>query len=433
MISQRYGDLEIGFTTDFTHKNEGDVISSGRFWHPIPPAGWWALGNQVTPNDVDPRGNHGALIVRQVSGASGLLAPPVDYQRIGQSVFWRPVPPEGYVALGDVFHQNHAEKPPLNAVACVKQTHQGRDYVRQAELSRERIWMSLSGALSAWAIVPPLYPDADTNEHLFVPVGLFTVAPEKPAPNEVTWVLDLPAVVDKSAGPATPQLHSHDEPPAQTTIVTDRTVTVPYFMIKDDGRTEKWKVDNSPFYKVLRKRHYELKLFRNNQQGSEPQTDSEAIETGVSTEQSEAFSKTTGMSVSVTAGVEVTAGAFGMGATASLSTTVSNSVELGYERRYGITTMEHITVTRSLTTPPKSSGALWMERHELLPVRADGALISTNAKLPFRTVYYHTGQYPSALKSGEQVAYAELDNTGKPLPQQIGIPVEDAKPEAVAE
>ncbi|MEU5430547.1 hypothetical protein AB0H73_33790 [Streptomyces olivoreticuli] len=441
MITQRYGDLELGFTTNFSDQTGGAAFSF-KFWRPTPPAGWWALGAVASPSGaLSPQGRNGGLIVRQAPGTgTGLLAQPVDYQyrqRItdgGTASTWRPVPPAGYVALGDFTHPGLA-KPPLNAVACVKKTHGGRDYVRRAEVSRLPFWRLLNTidgvTTSGWGIEPPLYPSDDTDEHLFVPTGLFTVAAgwERPSPTDVTWVLDLPAIVEKGPGPAVPQLHSHDQPPAQTTVITDRTVTVPYFMVADAHRDEKWKVDHSPFYKVRRNRYYELKLFRNNQQGSEPQTDSEAIETGVSREQSEAFTQTTGMSVSATAGIEVSAKPFGMGATASFSTTVSASLELGYEKRYSVTTFEHTIVTRSLTTPPKSSGALWMERHELIPIRADGTQISNNAKLPFRTLYYHTGQYPPARATGEHVVYTELSENGQPLLHQFGIPVQGPAPE----
>ncbi|WP_331734937.1 Vps62-related protein (plasmid) [Streptomyces sp. NBC_00597] len=441
MITQRYGDLEIGFTTDYRFLAEDlPALGDAMFWAPKMD-GWWPLGCYFSPRQIDPRGRCGAMVLRSVPG-SDLLAHPTGYTRIMTAEFmghrlsfWRPTPPAGYVALGDLCTSGD-HVPPVEEVMCVKKTHKGRDYVRRAEVARHPVWRpgfagQIYGNFSAWAIEAPLYPDADTEEHLFVPAGVFTAVPsrERPSPTETTWVLDLPAIIEKGPDPAVPQLHSHDEPPSQTTIVTDRTVTVPYFMVGDDGRDEKWKVDNSPFYKVQRKRHYELILFRNNQQGSEPQPDSEAITTGVSREQGETFSVRTGISVSATVGVEASAKPFGIGGSVSASTTVSASVELGYERRYGITTMESKTVTRSLVTPPKCSGALWMERHELLPIRGNGDMISNDAKLPFRTVYYHTGQYPQARAVGEEVVYAELDENGQPLPYQIGIPVQATEPE----
>lgn len=46
---------------------------------------------------------------------------------------------------------------------------------------------------------------------------------------------------------------------------------------------------------------------------------------------------------------------------------------------------------------------------ELLPVRGNGDLISTDAVLPFLTVIYHTGQYPPASGAGAAVVHSEAD------------------------
>ncbi|MFC5724559.1 Vps62-related protein [Streptomyces gamaensis] len=401
------------------------------------------LGTLWSELGTDPRQRLGALVLKDVSG-SDLLRPPVDYERVWTSAYqgaytiWRPRPPEGCVALGDFF-QLGSGKPELTAVTCVKKTHRGHDYVRRAVTGRESLrgmndaWF---GIMCAWGVEVPLYPSGDTNEHLYVPAGLFTVARgmDRPVETDVSWILDLPAAVEKGPDPELPRLTSHDEPPPTTTMVTDRRVTVPYSMVKDDGVDELWKISNLPFYKIQRNRHYELILWRNNRDGSEPQPDSEAVTTGVSRTQGESFSRTTGITVGVTVGVEASAKLFGSGTTTTVQTSVSTTLEVGYERRYDITTMEERTVTRTLVTPPRSSGALWMERHELLPIRANGDLLSPTAKLPFRTVYYHTGQYPPASETGVEVRYEELDVNGDPVPEnlRIGIPAQDedeAKPD----
>ncbi|WP_433566766.1 Vps62-related protein [Nocardia sp. CA-151230] len=446
MISQRYGDLELGFTTDFVEQRF-DAIGGANtlgFWRPTAPAGWSVLGTYWAGSfEYDPRGKRGGLIVKDASSA-GLLRSPVDYERIWSyelplfgrfASLWRPKPPAGYVALGDYF-QGGTDKPPADAMVCVKKTHQGRDLVREGETSRGPLFgwnIGFGGQVSGWTIGAPPYPNGDVDKHLYVPTGLFTAVTgwDRPSPTAVTWVLDLPAVVEDGPDPQEPVLHGHQAPPEQT-VVTDRIVTVPYFMVKDTDRDEKWKVDNSPFYKLRRKRHYELILFRNNEHGSESQTASEAVTTGVSTSMEESFSQTTGITVGFSMGVEASAKPFGMGVTTTIETSVSTTVELGYERRYGVTSMESTTITQQLTIPPRSSGALWMERHELLPVRADGAMVSTNGKLPFRTKIYRTGQYPPASESGEEIGYQELAPNGQPLPEALrqAIPApEEAKPD----
>ncbi|MFJ9371511.1 Vps62-related protein [Nocardia sp. NPDC101769] len=447
MISQRYGDLELGFTTNFVEQRFNTHLGETTlgFWRPIAPAGWSVLGTYWTGggagSEYDPRGKHGGLIVKDASSA-GLLRPPVDYELIWSyfvypsyrfASLWRPIPPAGYVALGDYF-QGGTDKPPADAMVCVKKTHQGRDLVREGETSRGPLFaLNYGGLVSGWTIVAPPYPNGDLDEHLYVPTGLHTAVTgwDRPSPTAVTWVLDLPAVVEEGPDPELPVLHSYDAPPEQT-VVTDRIVTVPYFMVKDTDRDEKWKVDNSPFYKLRRKRHYELILFRDNEHGSESQTASEAIETGVSTSMEESFSETTGITVGFSMGVEASAKPFGMGVSTTMESSVSTAIELGYERRYGVTSMESTTITQQLTIPPRSSGALWMERHELLPVRADGAMVSTDGKLPFRTKIYRTGQYPPASESGEKIGYQELAPNGQPLPEALrqAIPApEETKPD----
>ncbi|MFH9352817.1 hypothetical protein [Kitasatospora sp. NPDC017646] len=78
-------------------------------------------------------------------------------------------------------------------------------------------------------------------------------------------------------------------------------------------------------------------------------------------------------------GVEASAKPFGMGA----SVTATASIELGYEsRRNGSTTAEE-TKERGLIIPPRSTGCLCSEHHELTPVRANGEALSTRSTLGF--------------------------------------------------
>jgi hypothetical protein len=80
------------------------------------------------------------------------------------------------------------------------------------------------GNVRLWSVVTPPYPDGDLDEHLHLPVGNFTAVTSDgtPAPTATTWILDLPAVVEKRDGPEIPELTSHARPPAQT-----RGLTVP--------------------------------------------------------------------------------------------------------------------------------------------------------------------------------------------------------------
>lgn len=358
MITQRYGDLEIGFVTGFDAKLDERYRLGGVYYvvRPKVPAGWKVTGDplvELKDGKLLPRGT---LVLRDHSPNGDLLKPPVrydpvDFKHDGGTIrrHIRPVAPPGYVALGDSFWA------PDNLV-CVKQEHAGRVYARQGETSRERIGHHYDKG--AWAIVAPPYPNGDKDEHLLIPPGNFLIGPsDRPAPDSVTWVLDVPAVGEKGPNPELPRLESFEEPPAFTVEVTDRVTTVPYFMVKDPDRTATWKAQNSPFYKIQRKRLYELVVYYRNRT-SEAQSASDTVVTGVQHSEEESFSKTTGIGVSVTAGVEATAGFLGSGATAKFETTISTSLELGYERRYGVTTFEEVHKERGLITPPGCAGAV---------------------------------------------------------------------------
>ncbi|MFJ2006693.1 hypothetical protein [Streptomyces chartreusis] len=130
----------------------------------------------------------------------------------------------------------------------------------------------------------------------------------------MTWVLDLRAVVDKAGYDPDLTLTSCNPPPARS-IVTDRTVTVPYQMVEDQGRTEAWKVADSPFCKIRRKRQYDL-VRRVDFRGSGGGTVLEEFQLGVSQERGQEFSQDVGICVGVIVGVEVSAEPFGLGASA---------------------------------------------------------------------------------------------------------------------
>ncbi|MEV4746411.1 hypothetical protein AB0K21_08575 [Streptosporangium sp. NPDC049248] len=398
--TQRYGDLEIGF---------GNAI---RTW-PVPdgsthPSGIWRLGTMPGNNrwaagmhfgPGSPGALPGAISLRDVSSDQSLLRRPVRWQYLGPlpsaGALWRPIPPEGYVALGDIAVRN--DMPPEQYAGyadtvCVKRVHNGRSYVRPAECGQQ---LFEAGGWRLWSIVTPHHPDDDLEERLILPLGCFTAVNSsgRPAPTPVTWILDLPAVIDRRPGPEIPELTSHARPPAQA-LITDRTVTVPYFMVKDDARDVQWKVTHSPFYRILRRRHYELVLYRDNRNGTLPQPERQEVTTGVTREVSDAFSRSVGITVGVQVGVEVSAAPLGVGVSTTVTNSVSTSIETGYERRNTVSTMREETKDRGLNIPPHSSACLWMEHHTLTAMRGNGDSLGPSASLGFLTDYYVTGEYP---------------------------------------
>lgn len=402
MIVQRYGDLEIGYSTNWQPHGppQGETISPAGG---IRPEGQWrVLGSVLSPEHGNVsewlQGGFGGLVVRDRSAGGVLLAPPVDFYWVANLgampgwFLWRPVPPPGYVALGDVWGawQSPPDASALGLV-CVRRNHGGRDYVRQGEHGRTPL-RALHPNMAAWPITPPLFPADDTTERLLLPAGTFSCGPNTPhGPTHVTWVLDLPAVVDSTGYDPDLRLDSYN-PPAPRSVVTDRTVTVPYVMVTDNARPESWKVANSPFYRVQRRRQFDL-IRHVDFRGQGGGQISEEVEQGVSRERSSEFSTTTGLTVGVSVGVEASAKPFGVGATTTVETSVSTSIELGYARRYGVTTFEHKRVGVSYDVPAGHAGALWSDTHELVPVRRDGTLV-TNANLRLNAGYYVGRTFP---------------------------------------
>ncbi|MEE2040896.1 hypothetical protein Q8791_27115 [Nocardiopsis sp. CT-R113] len=410
MITQRYGDLEIAFTTSFTRvfpkhpENPWPAV-----WRPDAPQGWFVFGDLAVHSAEDPNGRRGAVIARDLSGGH-ILKPVTTLETINTASFGsmklydivRPTPPSGYAAVGDFFTNINpafypgVPAPDLGRIAVVAKSYQGRSYVRASEIAGKihtQDANSVSGAVGLWEIGAPMLPGDDQGERLLLPLGTFTVVghTDKPSPTASTFTLDLPAVVDKLDVPGTPQLTSY-APPPQEQVLVDRTVTVPYFMVTDPGRDEAWKIANSPFYKLQRKRHFGL-VKHVDYQGAGGGKISESVEEGVTREKEETFSRSTGISVSETVGVEVSAGIFGMGASVSTSTTTSQSIETGYASRYNVATMRSRTVTVEYDVPADHAGALWTDEHELIPIRGDGSVVVTTG-LSFPTNNYVGRAHP---------------------------------------
>ncbi|MFJ2776469.1 hypothetical protein [Kitasatospora sp. NPDC087315] len=436
MITQRYGDLELHYTTSVRTAWPTSIIprAEGASSHPrilvghVGQSGWWPAGFQFS-NGTN-LADAGSLLLRDVSADRSLIQPCVRWERIGDlprvvsgpgagdelsSAVWRPIPPPGYVALSDCAS---VSAPSLETGVCIRQVHNGRRYARQGEVG-EQLFDGAGTRL--WSVVTPPYPDGDLDERLFLPVGGFTAVrvAGRPNPTPTTWILDLPAVVQRAPGPGIPVLTSPARPPAQTRV-TDRTVTVPYVLVNDPNRTAAWQIQNSPFYRIRRHRIFDLVLFRDNRAGTVAQPESQTITTGVTREAGFSFSVATGITVGASVGVEASAKPFGMGASVTTTASVSASIELGYETRRNVSTMAEERKERGLIIPPRSTGCLWMEQHELVPVRANGETLSAQASLGFRTDYYVTGEFPG----GSGVIPFTSDASGEriPLPARHLLP-----------
>jgi Vacuolar protein sorting-associated protein 62 len=277
-LQVQFGDLVLRFTSsfEFRYNDRGSGANlDGSFWHPKPPTGFHALGSIGMSSYNDPNGKVAALCVKASEPLMpGLqkpaLKPPTDYEFIWNDKgsgathdgsCWRPLAPEGYVALGDVFAQGY-NKPPLNDVMCV-----ARELAFDGEVG-VLIWNDKgSGAnrdLSTYQINPSR-AYRESSEGLFAVNSFVGVQNySKPPTSPVANTLRLPVPVVESGEAPLPQLTSKTKPPAHTLPVVDRVVTVPFTAVIDGDKTIEWILQNSPFYTVQRSVYYDLLIFDDN-------------------------------------------------------------------------------------------------------------------------------------------------------------------------
>ncbi|MEU5127013.1 Vps62-related protein [Streptomyces mobaraensis] len=425
--SVRYGALEIMVIDRFVRQwdDRGSKATlHGAFFDPrlddfLFGQGWRCLGSVGHGgNHEDITGRRATLLVRGANASDQMIKPPVRFDRIWRDegsgakvngAVWRPVPPTGYVALGDVFGPWNSWDPPAPVYyACIRKELAGRTYVRQGEIG-DQIWNDRgSGSkadVSIWKVRANRYP-ADSTERLILGADLLRAHGSYSRPTDAVYVLDLPAAVTKRNPPAPPVLTSHAAP-GPTEPVIDRSVVVPCTVIADPGKSLAWQVANSPFYTLERRVSYYPQKHFDNSQGSVEESAPRTVTTGVSRTDSEEFSKRTGITVTASAGIEL------KGFSASVETSVST--ELGYTSRHDITQFREVTDTWPLTIPPRKSAAIWSPRHEIIALRKNGDAVGGLGGLAFDIDSRIKTEYPAP--AGEQSrSLAEAIVAGDPEP-----------------
>lgn len=367
-----FGDLTLAFTTQYEHRwsDRGSGASrDGQFFHPIPPAGFFALGSIGVSDHDDANGRFASMCVKPAGNPSKPpLMPPVRWDFIWNDrssganedgSCWRPVPPDGYVALGDVFVNGH-DAPQGMQVMCV-----ARELTIDGTIGGEIYDDSGSGAkmdFGAWQI------DASTA-FIDTPDGIFAVnsfvgaqTHDKPQSSVVAHNLRLPLPTLEAGGPQKPQLTGRIRPPARTNPVVDRVVVVPFTAILDRDTTLQWKVDNSPFYEIERAVDYRLVNFIDNS-SDVSQSASTAITTGISEMASTTFSVTTGLTFGYESGAE--AGGF------STKVSISLKIEFGYSSTSSVTQFREETDQATLIAASKHAAAIWTESQSYRVFRSD--------------------------------------------------------------
>lgn len=394
--------LAITYTDQFQWRwdDSGSGYSQdGAFHHPVPPAGYHALGSIGQSNYNSPNGQRAAIVVKEVDG-SGALAAPTDYTQIwndsgwgatDDGSFWLPVAPAGYRALGVVAQSGYG-KPSLDDVRCVRS-----DLVAPATAG-SAIWVfttntcppgiCMETVFGSWQIAVPDTPNYPGKAYL--DAGTFVALANSGTPpiaNPALYVLNLklPVVTDMSDSSFAPKLESYSDPPAFTDAYLSRVVAIPFPLVNDTAHDLAWKVANSPVYRIRREEYFNKQYFYNNSAGSTPITHTVTNTVGISETESETYRVTVGLKISSTSGCSLIGG----------EVTVELSIEFGYETTSSLTVFQERSVSQEVIIAPHTAGCLWQKATRFALMRNNGGWENVaNGAVAIDVDSFVKGEYP---------------------------------------
>lgn len=270
MESIQVDNLLINFTTEFQRiwNCNGSTSTPCAFWRPTPAPdllpGFFPLGDVAVSGSGNINGSHVVAVVCEgvasspEAGQGKALSPPEDFEEVWSDsnstppggTLWRPLAPEGYVALGMVCSINQ-EKPLVNAVRCVRE-----DLVIAAQAGA-LIWNDPgSGSrqyFSAWRIDPP---EAAAGSINFAP-GTFVVR-DGPSNEEAVFALRMEIAVQTNPAPDLPVLSGFAAPVAPEPSQPTQIARLPWFAVEDHGQPALKRLRESPYYYLQRTDRYVL-------------------------------------------------------------------------------------------------------------------------------------------------------------------------------
>ncbi|KGE69946.1 MULTISPECIES: Vps62-related protein [Pseudomonas] len=270
----QFNDLLISFTSEFlplwNDKGSGAHNAIG-LWRPSTASDalnpFFSLGDIAVNHYRNINQSNVVAVVSDANKVDGTaLRPPVDYQLVwhdegtgalSNASIWRPIPPQGYVAMGLVYGVNY-DKPSRHAVRCVRE-----DLVVASKVG-ERIWNDKgSGSasdLSTWSIMPP---DASAGEIYLAP-GTFVANNSYARPGLATYSLRLALTAQLNDLPPTPVLVGTESPTLEETTPTLQVCEIPWFCVKDPELTAVEQFQSSPVYRLERTDRHMLAGFGHN-------------------------------------------------------------------------------------------------------------------------------------------------------------------------
>jgi hypothetical protein len=259
----RFKDLLINFTTEFdllwSAKDSG-ADNAATFWRPNTTAdalnSFSSLGDVIVSDYRTINNRKFVAVVSEADSVNGTaLRAPVDFNLVwknsGKKVrsecsVWKPVPPEGYVAMGMVCCIGY-DKPTLNAIRCVR-----ADLVVDAYIGNP-IWSDKgSGSrmdFSAWDIHTPDVQPAEA----YIAAGTFYGADSwtRPSFGARPYALRMELAVQESTLPAPPTPLALEETEASSHVCE-----LPWFVVKDSNLTPLEQLHQSPIYRLERSDRY---------------------------------------------------------------------------------------------------------------------------------------------------------------------------------
>lgn len=323
--------------------------------------------------------NHAVLLVgdNPAQRAKGIYDPavasPVDYTLLwtdagsgadADGSFWRPVPPSGYISLGDVAGVGRS-KPGVNEVWCVR-----ADLVSDGVYPEGSVWDDGGSGADAdgsfWEVVPR--PGGGAGEYVPVVAGTFRFTGGYAKPEGA--LAKVPALFvprQKGAGVVgrPPVLTAEDEVPdvGQTSeLAVQSAVTLPFTSFFD--ATDRQGLGNirDPFCTVTKKVGWVvLEKFPNYQETVYTQTQS--VTTGVRKTKTESTSHSAGVTISSEIG-------YGLS-----KWSVSLNYQFSFSQSSSIEEVQERTMTKTITVAPHTVAIAWAKKIVIQGVRSDGTRI----------------------------------------------------------
>lgn len=375
-----YGDLRVTLTSAYTW-NWDDTGSGATMsimcWQPKVQGDMRPLGGvAVSSGYFEVNGKRATLLVGPKPGSSGsspVVASPVRWEWLWNDkgsggkhsgTFWRPVAPDGYVALGDVATYEWTA-PSLDIIWCLR-----ADLVKSADFEKTAIWMDQGSGgawdCSVWKVVPRAV-GVDGSENIPIFADTFIVNTAYTEPNSglaSVPVLHMPKSYQRFTAPV-PQLTPSTIP--ETGDIFSETdqcqVTLPFtsFFPPDDKRS----LDNiaDPFCIISKTVAWHVEgVWVNNASGEFDRT--QTVKYGISKEQKEEMVNSFGVEVTVEGGIKA----------------VSYSVSLNYQFTYttssSYTEFSEKQVEEKIIVPGHYAKALCSKHIWLKGKRRDGSELS---------------------------------------------------------